>query len=71
MNKTYWLMVNHYKISFRHELMKRIELMFEYHFVIHYVFELDNDVEHYDRLLKLNKTEFLSVATYVKYSKAV
>ncbi len=44
--RIYLLMVNHYKISFLHELMKKIELTFEYHFLIHYVFALDNDDEH-------------------------
>jgi len=41
------LVLNHYKIFFHHELMKKIELIYEYHFVIHYVIELDNDDEHY------------------------
>jgi len=44
-------MLNHYKIFFRHELMKKIELIFEYHFLIHYVIELDNDEEYYENKL--------------------
>ena len=45
-NITYLSSVNHCRISFHHEPMKRIESMFEYRFVIHYVLELDNDDEH-------------------------
>lgn len=49
--------VNRYRISFLRALTKKIESMFESHFLVHYVIVLDNDDEHY----KKEVTHFFSV----------
>ena len=58
-------MLNHYKIFFHHELMKKIELIVEYHFLIHYVIELDNDGEYYH----INYSSQLFLVLFVTYVK--